>query len=80
MDWAQVLVIILAIFLAVFLLLGVVLVALLIKVTKQIKAVTSSAERTVQNIEGTVAGFGKTTSSLMMLRMLTSQLKKLRKK
>lgn len=52
MDWApQVLVVILSVFLALFLLLSIVLVVLLIKVTKQIKTVTTSAERTVVKLE-----------------------------
>lgn len=52
MDWApQVLVVILSIFLALFLILAIILIALLIKVTKQIKTVTTSAERTVVKLE-----------------------------
>jgi len=80
MDWAQILVIILAIFLALFLLLGVILVALLIKVTQQIKSVTASAERTVKNIEGTVAGLSKGTTPLAVARILMKQAKKFKKR
>ncbi len=46
-DAAEILVIILSVFLALFLALAITLVVMLIKVTKQIKAVTSSAKNTV---------------------------------
>lgn len=48
---AGILVIILGLTLAVFLVLAVVLMILLIRVTKQIKSITDSAERTVHNVE-----------------------------
>jgi uncharacterized protein YoxC len=76
MDWAQILVIILSIFLAVFLLLGIVLTVLLIKVTRQIKSVTDSAERTAHNIEGVVANITRFTSPAFFMRMVTKHFKK----
>lgn len=80
MEWAQILVIILSIFLAIFLLLGIVLTVLLIKVTHQIKKVTTSAQHTVESIEGAVSGFNKAASSLAIAKMVANQLKKLKKK
>ncbi len=73
MDWAQILVVILSLFLAIFLLLGIVLVALLIKVTYQIKAVTESARHAAENIEHTVAGFGKIVSPVFLVKMILKQ-------
>jgi uncharacterized protein YoxC len=80
MEWAQILVIILSIFLAIFLLLGIILTVLLIKVTHQIKKVTTSAQQTVESIEDVVSGFGRVTSSLAIAKMIANQLKKLKKK
>lgn len=80
MDWAQVLVIILAVVLAIFLLLGIVLAVLLIRVTRQIKSVTSSAQRTVDQIEHAAAGISRLTSPLLVLRTLKGFLKRKGKK
>jgi uncharacterized protein YoxC len=79
MDWARIIVIILALFLAIFLLLGIGLLVLLIKVTRQIKSVTDSAERTARSVEGSVEPFHKLTSPLLMMRMVTRQLKKFKR-
>jgi uncharacterized protein involved in cysteine biosynthesis len=76
MDWAQVLVIILSLFLAIFLLLGIVLIALLIKVTRQIKAVTDSARTTAEHIEHAVAGASKVTSPVFLMQLVSKQLHK----
>jgi uncharacterized protein YoxC len=80
MDWAQVLVIILSIFLAIFLLLAIILVVMLLRVTKQIKAVTSSAQRTAENIETAVSGITKVTSPIFLMGLLTKQFKKFTKR
>ena len=66
MDWAQILVIILAIFLALFLLLGIVLVAMLIRVTKQIRSITASAQHTVLTIERAVVGVKKIANPVLL--------------
>jgi regulatory protein YycI of two-component signal transduction system YycFG len=79
MDWAQILVIILSIFLAVFLLLAIMLTAMLIKVTKQIKTVTGSAQRTAETIEHTVANLSKITSPMLLVRMIMKYVKKAKK-
>lgn len=78
MDWAQVLVVILSLFLAVFLLLGIILVAMLIKVTKQIKSVTDSAQRTADSIEHAMSGVTKVTSPMIIIKMITKFMKKVK--
>lgn len=80
MDWAQILVIILDIVLAIFLTLGVALVVLLIQVTRQIKTVTSSAQRTADKIELAAAGISKMTSPLFLVSMVAKLLKSATKK
>jgi len=80
MDWAQVLVIILSIFLALFLLLGIILVILLIRLTQQIRSVTSTAQKTANNIESAVAGITRFTSPALVARMLMRQAKKFNKR
>ena len=52
MDWAQILVIILAVFLAIFLLAGIILLVMLIRITQQIKHVTSTEQDTYYDIVG----------------------------
>jgi len=80
MDWAQVLVIILSIFLAIFLLLGIILTVLLIKVTKQIKSVTQSAERTVNGLEKMVMNASTFTSPAHLAKIIFGQVKKMQRK
>lgn len=79
MDAPQILVIILSIFLAVFLLLAIILTILLIRVTKQIKDVTSTAERTVKGFEHLVTGVNKVASPALIGKMLFDQFEKVRK-
>lgn len=78
MDWSQILVIILALFLAIFLLLAIILTALLIKVTKQIKEVTESAQRTVYGFEKMVTGISKITSPAILGKIIFEQINKAR--
>lgn len=80
MEWAQVLVIILGVVLAIFLLLAIVLVTLLIKVTRQIKAVTASAQRTAEHFEHAVAGVGRVTSPLMIVKAILGRVNKTKKR
>jgi regulatory protein YycI of two-component signal transduction system YycFG len=79
MDWAQVLVVILSLFLAIFLLLAIVLTVMLIKVTRQIKTVTESAQRTAEHIEKAVGGVGKIVSPALLLRTISKYFKKAKK-
>lgn len=80
MDWAQVLVIILSIFLALFLLLGIILTIFLIRLTQQIKSVTSSAQRTANDIEGMVSNISKFSSPGLVMKLVARQAKKLKKR
>jgi predicted PurR-regulated permease PerM len=80
MDWAQILVIILAVFLAIFLLLGIVLIGMFIRITKQIKNVTESAQRTAESIEHTVSRFSRASSFSYLTKKMGTMAKKLKKK
>ena len=80
MSALEILVIILSTFLAIFLLLGIILAVLLVRVTRQIKRVTSSAERTVNGIEGMVANASKFSSPALLVKMAVNQFNKRRKK
>jgi uncharacterized protein YoxC len=76
---AEILVIILSITLAVFLILGIVLTIYLIKLTRDIRAITQSAERTVNNIESAVSGVARLTSPLFFAEMIARYIKKFTK-
>lgn len=80
MDAAQILVIILSVFLALFLLLGIILLGLLIKVTKQIKDVTETAQRTAHSFERMVNGVNKVTSPAMVGKAIFEQFNNFREK
>lgn len=67
---AEILVIILSIFLAIFLILGIVLIAYLIKLTRQIRDITTSAEKTVGEIETIVTRIGKVTSPIFLAEII----------
>ena len=80
MDAMQILVIILSSFLALFLILSIVLVVLLIKVTRQIKSVTSSAQNTVDHINNLAMNASKLTSPALIAKFVMDQFKKTRNK
>ena len=71
-----ILVIILSVFLAIFLFLGVVLLIYLIKLTKEIRSVTDTAQRTVNHIETIVAGITKLTTPVVIADVLGKYVKK----
>ena len=73
---SEILVIILAAFLALFLLLAIILTVYLIKLTHDIREVTKSAGRTVNNIENVVAGASKIASPLFVAEMIGRFIKK----
>lgn len=73
---AEVLVVILSIALTFFLILGMVLVVYLIVLTRQIRKITKSAERTVDGLESTVAGFSKIMSPIFVAEMVSKFIKK----
>lgn len=72
MEWAMVLVIILSVFLALFLALAIVLTVLLIKVTKQIKSVTATAERTALKFENFASNAATFTSPVALAKIVKS--------
>jgi uncharacterized protein YoxC len=76
---SEILVIILASFLALFLLLGIILTVYLIKLTKDIRSITASAGRTVNNLEAAVTGVAKLTSPLFVAEMIGRYIKKFKK-
>jgi cell division protein FtsB len=76
---SEILVIILAVFLALFLILGIILAAYLIKVTRQIKRITQTAENTVDGIEHVVSRISKLSSPLLVADMIRKYVTKVRK-
>lgn len=76
MDWAQILVIILASLFAIFMLFAIVLAVLIMKVTRQIKAATSNAERTIAAVELAASAFGRTSVPLTIGRLILSKIMK----
>lgn len=78
-DAAQILVIILSVFLAFFLLLATILTVLLIRVTRQIKAVTATAKVTVDHLNSLAVNASKMVSPAIIAKVIMSQLKKLKK-
>ncbi len=80
MTAMEILVIILSIFLTIFLVVGVILALLLIRVTRQIKRVTDSAERTVNDLGGAIANINKVAAPAVIAKFFMNQLKKRRKK
>lgn len=78
-DAASILVIILAIVLSIFLILGIVLVVLLIRITRQIKDVTSTVQGAADNISHVVANVSKYTTPAILGKTLLAQLKKLKR-
>lgn len=80
MNFAEILVYILAGALAVFLLLAVILVVMLIRITRQIKDITTTAQKTVANVEQAAANVSALTTVSGFVRMAGSQIKKVRSK
>lgn len=76
MEATEILVIILSSLLAFFLVLSVVLVIILIKIAKQIKRVTNTAERTVAGLEGFAMTFGKTAVPAAVAKLVLQQIRK----
>lgn len=76
----EILVIILSIFLAIFLLAGIILAILLIKISRQIKRVTNSAEKTANTLQGFASNISKVGSPMLVAKLVAEQLKKYQKK
>lgn len=80
MDAMQILVIILATFLALFLLLSIALVVLLIKVTRQIKSVTTTAQSAAEKFSSVADTMSKVTSPALVAKYAMSYFNKAKKK
>ena len=65
---AEILVIILAVVLAIFLALAIGLTIILIKITSQIKQITGTAQRAVDNIERTTTNMSRMSVPVMLSR------------
>lgn len=76
---AEILVIILSIFLAIFLLAAIVLTILAIKVTRQIKKVTSTTQNAVDHLNSAAVNLTKFSSPVMIGKALFDQFQKRRK-
>lgn len=70
MDWAMILVIILAAFLALFLALAIALTVILIKISRQIKNITATAERTALKFEDAAAGAAKFAAPIAIAKLV----------
>lgn len=75
-EAAEVLVIILAIVLSVFLVVAIILGIYLIRLSAEIRRVAESAQKTVDHIEGTVAGFSRVVSPVFIAGIAERLLKK----
>lgn len=69
-NGAQILVIILAVALAIFLLLGIALTILLLRISRQIKKITDSAERTINSAENTMSTVRRFTSPALAVKIV----------
>lgn len=76
---AEILVIILSIFLAIFLILAIILSIYLISLTRQIRRITKSAEKTVDNIGAVVSDVSRVTTPMFIAEMVNKIITKLKK-
>jgi len=76
---AEALVIILSVALAFFLVLGIVLMIYLIILTRQIRRVTNSAEKTVENLGSVLSGVSKVVTPVYIAEMVGKFVKKAKK-
>ena len=80
MQAADILVIILSTTLAIFLILAIVLVIVLIAIAKQIRRVTSSAERAVGYAEGALSSLPNVLGPAIITRIVAGIVRKMTKK
>lgn len=80
MAGAEILVIILSIFLAIFLIVGIILGVLLIRLTLQVKRITSSAKMAAENIESMAARISTMSSLSGIGKMVFKRAKKMKRK
>ena len=76
---AEILVVILSIALAFFLALGIALLIYLLVLTRQIRRVTKSAAKTVENFSSVVTGFSKVISPMFIAEMVSKFIKKVKR-
>lgn len=79
MDAMQILVIILSLFLALFLILAIVLVVQLIKVTKQIKMITTTTKTAIERVSNLASSATKFVSPAIIAKFVGDQMKKYKK-
>lgn len=79
MDWAFVLVVILSVFLAIFLVLSIILAVMLIRVARQIRNITSAAERTAQTVESVASRVAKITTPVAVTKLVLSLIRNFKK-
>ncbi|MBP9667742.1 hypothetical protein KBD87_02965 [Candidatus Saccharibacteria bacterium] len=79
MGAMEILVTILSIFLAVFLLAGIILAILLIRITRQIRRVTTTAEKTALSLQGFASNVTKFSSPMLIAKFVAEQVKKYQK-
>ena len=77
---AEILVVILSVFLAIFLIVGTILAIYLIVLTHQIRKVTKSAERTVEDFGSVVSKVSKVVQPIFIAQTVNSFMKKFKKK
>ena len=80
MEWAMILVIILSITLAIFLVVSIILMIKLIKISKQINSITSTAQRTVSSVENKVQSFMAIATPMAAAKYIQSFVKNFNKK
>lgn len=79
-DAAEILVIIISIFLAFFLVIAIVLTIMLIKVTRQIRTVTSSAKGIVDNLNSVTSNVSKMVSPAIIAKVAMAAMKKFKQR
>lgn len=79
-DAAEILVIIISIFLAFFLVIAIVLTIMLIKVTRQIRTVTSSAKGIVDNLNSVTSNVSKMVSPAIIAKVALAAMKKFKQR
>lgn len=77
---AEILVVILSVFLAIFLIVGTILAIYLIVLTRQIRKVTKSAERTVEDFGSVVSKVSKVVQPIFIAKTVNSFMKKFKNK
>ena len=77
---AEILVVILSVFLAVFLIVGTILAIYLIVLTRQIRKVTKSAERTFEDFGSVVSKVLKVVQPIFIAKTVNSFMKKFKKR